>query len=60
MTGCISCDTAIHGTPGPHCFTAGWDVPDGAYWAAARATDNLGDTDVQVWLVERVPCYPED
>ena len=35
-------------------------LPDGEYWAAARVTDNLGDQDVYVWAISKVPLYPQD
>jgi hypothetical protein len=60
MTGYISSNTAIHGASGPHSFAAGWDVPVGDYWAAARATDLIGDQRVYMWPLARVPCHPED
>ena len=60
MTGTISPDTTIHASSGPNNFTASFDVPDGNYWAAARVTDNLGDSDVYMWAIDQVPCFPSD
>jgi hypothetical protein len=60
MTGYISTDMTIHGSGGQYSFLASFDVPDGDYWAAARATDNNGDQGVYMWPLSKVPCHPPE